>query len=529
MRRDPGLAAERTQLAWQRFALSLAVIGALGLRAGLAHHHSTLGFATAALLGAAAAGLQLRGPRMAARSAIRAALAATLLAAALALALAGPASAAPFHGCPGSDTWLCARVTVPLDRSGAVRGNVHLVVERLRARRSARTAVMGFPGGPGAATLSGRDGWLRDLAPSLGGRDLLLFDQRGIGRSDYLQCGVYVGLVPPLAVTRLASAKSVQRCAQRLGDRRRFYTTRDTVEDIESVRQAAHVDKLVLVGVSYGTRTALAYAAAHPDHVERIVLDSVVAPDGVDAYLLDTLRAVPRVLGRLCRGGGCDGITSDPTADLRALVARLEQKPLRLHRPIDFFGCHFRPAVTRSAVLDTLVAGDLEDPLLRAAVPAAIKAALEGDAEPLAVFGIGQDDLRLVLCLLSQIGLERPVPGLPLDRGDSEAAYVATLCGDGPLPWTTSTPFSRRRRAAEDVLGRMSDEAFAPFDRATALASETLNICKFWPEAGPGPPADADPLPALPALVLSGEDDLRTPTETAREVAGRIPGAQFLP
>ncbi|MFL5896659.1 MAG: alpha/beta hydrolase, partial [Thermoleophilaceae bacterium] len=37
------------------------------------------------------------------------------------------------------------------------------------------------------------------------------------------------------------------------------------------------------------------------------------------------------------------------------------------------------------------------------------------------------------------------------------------------------------------------------------------------------------PLPALPALVLSGEDDLRTPTETAREVAGRIPGAQFLP
>lgn len=528
--RDPGLAPERTQLAWQRFALSLAVIGALALRAGLAHHHSTLGFVIAAILGAVAAALQLRGPRLPQQTAIKAAVAATVCAAvaALTLVVAGNAEAAGFHSCPRTKTWLCATLTVPLDRSGGVPGNLHLVAERLRARRGARIAVMGFPGGPGAATLNSRSGWLHDLAPSLGGRDILLFDQRGTGRSDYLDCGVFVGVVPELGITRLASAKSVQRCANALGNKTAFLTTHDTVEDIEAVRKAAGVDKLVLLGVSYGTRTAEAYAAAYPEHVERVVLDSVVPPEGISPYGLETIQAVPRVLQRLCRGGACTGITGDPVADLHALVLRLEAKPLRLRHAINFFGCRFRPALTRSSVLDTLIVGD-ESPILRAVMPAAIRAALNGDAEPLAVFGPGQDNLRLVLCILHQLGFQRATgltARLPDDGGDSDAVYVATLCGDGPLPWSSATPVTARRTAAEQALAHTGDDAFAPFDRATALASETLNACKFWPQAGASPPPGA--LPALPTLVISGEDDLRTPVEDAKAVAARIPGAQFL-
>jgi uncharacterized protein DUF202 len=86
--RDPGLAPERTRLAWQRFALGLAVIGALGLRDGLARGHAVAGFALAALMGAAAAALQLAGPRMEGERAVRLALAATLTAAVGAAVLA---------------------------------------------------------------------------------------------------------------------------------------------------------------------------------------------------------------------------------------------------------------------------------------------------------------------------------------------------------------------------------------------------------------------------------------------------------
>jgi uncharacterized membrane protein YidH (DUF202 family) len=82
------LAPERTQLAWQRYCLALAVVAALALRAGLAHRHSQLGFAVAAVIAALAAITQLRALRVPGDAAVRLALGTTLAAAAGALALA---------------------------------------------------------------------------------------------------------------------------------------------------------------------------------------------------------------------------------------------------------------------------------------------------------------------------------------------------------------------------------------------------------------------------------------------------------
>ena len=67
------------------------------------------------------------------------------------------------------------------------------------------------------------------------------------------------------------------------------------------------------------------YAAAYPDRVDGLVLDSVVPPDGQDALRRSTFEAVPRVLAGLCAGGACNGITADATADLAKVVARLRR------------------------------------------------------------------------------------------------------------------------------------------------------------------------------------------------------------
>jgi hypothetical protein len=85
---DPGLAFERTQLAWQRYTFGIAIVAALSLRAGIRGKHDIVAFALAGVLGAVAGVLQLRGPRMERRRAVRVALAASLLAAAGALLLA---------------------------------------------------------------------------------------------------------------------------------------------------------------------------------------------------------------------------------------------------------------------------------------------------------------------------------------------------------------------------------------------------------------------------------------------------------
>ena len=114
-----------------------------------------------------------------------------------------------------------------------------------------------------------------------------------------------------------------------LGAARNFYRSIDSAEDIEALRVAGGYRKLVLYGVSYGTRVALTYAARYPDRVAGLVLDSVVPLDGPDVWSRPSFAALPRVLRELCADGACRLATPNPNGDLRALVARLQRSELR--------------------------------------------------------------------------------------------------------------------------------------------------------------------------------------------------------
>ena len=91
---------------------------------------------------------------------------------------------------------------------------------------------------------------------------------------------------------------AVEDCADDLGDsRRQFFTTADTVEDLEALRIALGADKLALDGISYGSYVAQRYALAHPQHVRALVLDSVVPAEGVSLLSEVSIKATRRVLG----------------------------------------------------------------------------------------------------------------------------------------------------------------------------------------------------------------------------------------
>ena len=118
----------------------------------------------------------------------------------------------------------------------------------------------------------------------------------------------------------------------------------------------------------------------------------------------------------------------------------------------------------------------------------------------------------------------------PNPRPFSTALYAATTCEEAPLPWDRSTPPdpAERQRQAAARAATIPDSVFEPFDRATSLASDVLNLCGRWPTAPLAPEFGPGPLPDVPVLLLEGEDDLRTPVENAQRVGAQFPQSSLV-
>ena len=69
-------------------------------------------------------------------------------------------------------------------------------------------------------------------------------------------------------------------CGTALGPTRAYYTSQESVEDLDALRQALGGTPLSLFAVSYGTRIAGMYAREYPQGVARMVLDSLVPTTG---------------------------------------------------------------------------------------------------------------------------------------------------------------------------------------------------------------------------------------------------------
>jgi pimeloyl-ACP methyl ester carboxylesterase len=328
---------------------------------------------------------------------------------------------------------------------------------------------------------------------------VLGFDQRGTGRSGLLRCRKLE------RDPRLRSTSAGEDCARRIGPRRAFYTTPDSVQDMEAIRVAAGADKLTLFGISYGTELALAYARAYPQHVERMILDSTVDPDESDPFGLAGFRAMGPSLRALCPAR-CRAFGTDPEADLVALVAQLRAAPLR-GSWYTASGKRRRGTVRPTAIADLLYDADY-NPALRAAVPWAVRAALAGDAAPM---------LRLLAVSAKYAS--------PTPPGDFSAARYATVCEETPLPWPRGTAMADRFGVARARALALPPESFHPFDAEVAYADE-IDLCLRWPDPGQPPRATGGAYPAVPTLLLQGEEDLRTPPETSAHIATLIPGAQ---
>ncbi len=126
---------------------------------------------------------------------------------------------------------------IPITRPGipATHLNVNVMSESKTQLGEQRPVAFILPGGPGAdhtAYLS--YACLKEVT------DLVFYDPRGCGASDK------------------GEAKN--------------YTMDNYIDDIESIRQHLSIDKMILIGKSYGSMCALGYALRYPHAVQKLVL-----------------------------------------------------------------------------------------------------------------------------------------------------------------------------------------------------------------------------------------------------------------
>lgn len=386
-------------------------------------------------------------------------------------------------------TFQCGHVMVPMRRADPGLGTTKVafaVRPRADRRRPSLGTIVAMDGGPGYASTDGpfARSLAAVLAPLLRRHDLVLFDERGTGRSDVVDCAPLQGGLTPEAI-------AVAECADRLGPRYAGYTTAEAAHDLEDVRRALGLGRVFLYGDSYGTLFGQAYAARYPGSLRGLVLDSAYPAD--DPYYRTLLPAGLKGMRISCRRApSCAG---DPVARLARVVRRFHAADRSTDGLLDF--------------------------LLQA-----------GTLAPRSYLSLDQADRRFLAGRPRR--LERLIAPGPAGHGAlsefSSGLEAAVTCNDYPLLWDPRAGIDERVRQLSAAVARLPRNRFAPFGRREYLLSPAAHLtsCLTWPAPPPGglePPVPAGwrAPTAFPTLVLAGQVDDITSVAEARQVARRFP------
>jgi pimeloyl-ACP methyl ester carboxylesterase len=320
-------------------------------------------------------------------------------------------------------------------------------------------------------------------------RDIVLVDQRGTGGSGVLSCPRIGGEDRDAELLPGDARRSAAACARSLGVDLTRYGTAEHVRDLDAVRAALGYDRVNLVGFSYGTRAALAYARAYPDRARTLVLDGVAPFQMIIAndFDVDSQRALDGLFARCAAEPACKERYPRLAEDFRALLARLDRKPerVRIRHPLTGEPVELKVDgdSLRQVTLAFLYAAETA-----ALLPPLIREASSGDLAPLAAQGIlAVSDI--------QAGMSRPL-------------QLSVVCSED-VPFLTDPPPG----APPTFLGNSARQAFR-------------DLCAEWPRRPVDPAFHAAPRLEVPALLLSGELDPVTPPRLADQAAATLPASR---
>ncbi len=458
----------------------------------------------------------------------------------------------------------CYTLTLPENRADPTGRQVELPVIRVRAPGTRpglpattvpTAAATGQPpivylhGGPGDGAVDGWVAW-EQLMNGVS-RDFIAYDQRGGGGSNpRLDCpeqsealATTLARHPSWNEARQTIGSSLMTCNTRLraaGVDLAHYDTHNSVLDLEDLRKSLGAEKMSLIGMSYGTRLAMAYEASYPQHVASLALGGVVAAGsggpGDERRVLEP--AMSRLFDSCATDAGCRSRFPDLRNELESAAEALDARPVTVG-----------PASQILVTGDELYAGvfgALYDSATIPLLPTTIRRIASGDPQVWSVIGpqiaplvAGQGAFGAQISI-SCADLKARYSGRTDETaGDSGNDQPAGDVGDGDKSagdGGTGTDVDDTRGGTQrngDISGAEKEArrvARSDPGRARDLVlSGTDSFCEFWPVANtsdhrPSPLERTGRTDPPPTLVVSGELDPITPPGDARRTATNLKG-----
>jgi pimeloyl-ACP methyl ester carboxylesterase len=383
-------------------------------------------------------------------------------------------------------------VTVPEQRTNARAKRIELAVVRLRwtgtEGSTANMLLAGGPGDSGTRLVSGLGERQAASLLDLMGGDVISFDQRGTGCS---QPSLALAEATPLPLDapgstaawlpriKRASRDAAARFAA-AGVRLASYTTVESADDVDAVRRAFGYRQMNLWGRSYGSHLALATVRRHPGSVARLIL---VSPEGPD----HTLKLPSQTDAVIRRIGERAGVPRLPDT-MRTVFERLRRSPVTV--TVAGPGGAQRQVTIGAFDLQWLTAQALGDPRALATLPITYREMAAGDFNRIG---------PLALAARTRWGLGSAMKSMMDLASYGSAARRARI----------------RHEARNALLGN-------------AMNFPTMGLRAAWPDVDLGGAYRRRIRSDVPALLLVGDLDARTPIENAREIAAGLSRSKLI-
>lgn len=372
----------------------------------------------------------------------------------------------------------CAKLKVPSDYADPGGRKIELTVSRKASTSPKRRGVLLMnPGGPGSpglampAQLAQRQGH----TGLLDSYDVIGFDPRGTTYSTPVTCDLTEEqrfiLVGPYAdgprdvVEKAAKSRVVaKQCAEsKTADLLPHMTTANTARDMDRIREALGERKISFYGVSYGSYLGAVYSSLFPAKTDRIVLDSLLGPRGLD------VQAHQRF---------ADGF-DDRFGDFAAWAAARD----------DVYHLGRTPAAVKAKFLE------LADE--------------RGSGIRTDTWGALYDDANFPRLAEQWARPQAATRGGPLDGDNHAALQLQVLCNDSDWPESVRWYQKAVERA------RVTHPLFGP-------AAANITPCAFWPVEPRERPVRVDDRGPANILLVQNLRDPATPLVGARELRSAL-------